>query len=81
MNKAAKRISKTIFEKETFSLHSREIIELIEEFNRNTKRYKPGNYNEADIRLEFIDPFFKALGWDLTNRLCYSEDYKDVVRE
>ena len=44
-----------------------EIIELIEQFDRNIERYKSGNYNEEDVRSEFIDPFFKALGWDLYN--------------
>ena len=59
----------------------KEIIELIEQFDRNIERYKSGNYNEEDVRSEFIDPFFKALGWDLYNEMHYSEDYKDVVRE
>jgi hypothetical protein len=57
----------------------KEIIELIEQFDRNIERYKSGNYNEEDVRSEFIDPFFKALGWDLYNEMRYSEDYKDVV--
>jgi predicted type IV restriction endonuclease len=57
----------------------KEIIELIEQFDRNIERYKSGNYNEEDVRSEFIDPFFKALGWDLYNEMHYSEDYKDVV--
>lgn len=59
----------------------KEIIELIEQFDRNIERYKSGNYNEEDVRSEFIDPFFKALGWDLYNEMHYFEDYKDVVRE
>lgn len=59
----------------------KEIIDLIEQFDRNIERYKSGSYNEEDVRSEFIDPFFKALGWDLYNEMRYSEDYKDVVRE
>jgi predicted type IV restriction endonuclease len=54
----------------------KEIIELIEQFDRNIERYKSGNYNEEDIRSEFIDPFFKALGWDLYNEMRYSEDIR-----
>ena len=31
--------------------------------------------------MEFLDPFFKALGWDINNEQGYAEAYKDVVRE
>ncbi len=25
-------------------------------------------YNETDVRAEFVDPLFEALGWDVSNR-------------
>lgn len=31
--------------------------------------------------MEFIDPFFKVLGWDVHNACGYAEAYKDVVHE
>lgn len=40
-----------------------------------------GHYNETQVRHEFIDPFFKALGWDVNNEQGYAESYKDVVHE
>jgi hypothetical protein len=36
---------------------------------------------EAQLRAEFLDPFFEALGWDVTNRQGWAEAYKDVVQE
>jgi len=33
------------------------------------------------VRREFIDPFFEALGWDVTNKAGYAEAYKDVIHE
>jgi len=45
----------------------REVIDLIERFTRNRDFYRSSEYNEAQVRLEFIDPFFKALGWDMYN--------------
>jgi hypothetical protein len=33
------------------------------------------------LRREFLDPFFKALGWDIDNEQGYAEAYKDVVHE
>jgi len=41
------------------------VLELVERFDRNLEAYKQGHYKEAQVRQEFIDPFFKALGWDI----------------
>ncbi len=57
------------------------IIELVERFDRNIDSYKAGNYNETQVRREFIDPFFKELGWDIDNRKGYAEAYKEVIHE
>jgi hypothetical protein len=45
----------------------KEILDLIERFERNLDAYKTGQYNETQLRREFLDPFFKALGWDIDN--------------
>lgn len=57
------------------------ILELIERFDRNIAAYKSGQYNETQVRREFIDPFFEALGWDVNNTQGYAEAYKDVIHE
>ncbi len=57
------------------------VAELIETFDRNIETYKKQPYNEAQVRSEFIDPFFEALGWDVTNRRGYAPAYKDVIHE
>lgn len=59
----------------------KEVIELVKRFRRNRKDYQSGKYNETQVRLEFIDPFFEALGWDINNKKGYAEAYKDVVHE
>ena len=59
----------------------REIIDLIDRFDRNRDAYRSGKYNETQVRREFIDPFFIALGWDVNNEKGYAEAYKDVVHE
>lgn len=59
----------------------KEIIELVERFEQNREAYQSGKYNETQVRLEFIDPFFKALGWDVHNEQGYAEPYKDVIHE
>ena len=55
--------------------------ELIERFKNNIVSYKSGQYNETQVRREFIDPLFKLLDWDVDNEQGYAEAYKDVVHE
>ncbi|MEW5989091.1 MAG: N-6 DNA methylase [Chloroflexota bacterium] len=57
------------------------VLDLVERFGRNQEAYRRGAYNETQVRREFIDPFFKALGWDVDNEKGYAEAYKDVVHE
>ncbi len=58
-----------------------EIKNLIERFDQQRESYLSGHYNETQLRREFIDPFFKALGWDIDNVQGYAEAYKDVIHE
>ncbi len=58
-----------------------EILELVERFERNREAYQSGQYNETQVREEFINPFFGALGWDVHNKKGYAEAYKDVIHE
>ncbi len=43
--------------------------------------YLRGNPCETQVRIEFIDPFFEAMGWDVGNKQGHAEQYKDVVHE
>jgi len=58
-----------------------EVIDLVERFERNKPQYISAAYNETQLRREFLDPLFEALGWDVNNRRGYTEAYKDVVHE
>lgn len=57
------------------------VLTLIENFERNLDTYRNGKYNETQVRLDFINPFFKALGWDMDNSAGYAEAYRDVIHE
>src|SRR5438132_14345078 len=57
------------------------VLELIERFDRNRVAYRSEQYNEARLRIEFLNPFFEALGWDVNNKQGYAEAYKDVIYE
>lgn len=59
----------------------KQLEELIERFDRNFEAYSNQAYNETQVRREFIDPFFEALGWDIANKSGSAEAYKDVIHE
>jgi len=57
------------------------IQELVTRFGEQIDSYKQADYNETLTRRDFIDPFFKALGWDLDNSQGYAEAYREVIHE
>lgn len=57
------------------------IKELVQRFEEQKAVYLSKNYTETPVRRDFIDPFFKALGWDIDNNEGYAETYRDVIHE
>lgn len=57
------------------------IKELVNKFERNQEAYKKSSYKEEQIKQEFINPFFKALGWDVDNEQGAAPQYRDVIFE
>ena len=57
------------------------ITDLVERFGFHRDAYLRGNKNETELRQSFIDPFFRALGWDVNNNVGYSDSYRAVALE
>lgn len=57
------------------------ILKLCQTFVLHREHYRSGQYNETELRREFLDPFFKALGWDVDNEHGYADAYKDIIHE
>ena len=57
------------------------IESLVTRFEEQYQSYKHSDYNETLTRRDFIDPFFKALGWDIDNEAGYAEAYREVIHE
>ena len=59
------------------------VQDLVERFARNREALRSPGYNETQARREFIDPLFKALGWDVDNAqgaaLTQTPDEKTVI--
>jgi len=57
------------------------IADLVARFSEHAGHYKKGEYNETQTRRDYIDPFFKALGWDIDNEAGLAETYREVIHE
>lgn len=56
------------------------VRQLVETFEQNIHDYH-SRKNETELRRQFLDPFFEALGWDVDNRKGYDERSKEVAHE
>ena len=52
---------------------------LVDHFDQNRDAYLSGSYNEAQLRHEFLNPFFTALGWDMSGRRDCDPSRRQVV--
>lgn len=59
------------------------VVDRVERFESNLATYRSPAYNEASLRVDFLDTLFGlgGLGWDVHNDGGASERYKDVVVE
>ena len=57
------------------------VLDLVQRYEFNRPVYHKGQKNETELRREFLDPFFRALGWDVDNNKGWSEAYKEVAHE
>ena len=57
------------------------VIKLCETFAEHREHFRSGNYNEFQLRKQFLDPLFEALGWDMANSQGLAPQYRDVIHE
>lgn len=57
------------------------IKQKVEEYEFHRPSYLQHQYKETEVRRRFIEPFFRALNWDMYNDKCKAESYKEVVYE
>lgn len=57
------------------------IADLVHRFRSHIKAYKSPQTKEATIRQQFIDPFWQALGWDVTDTKGVGPAQTEVIIE
>jgi len=58
-----------------------ELRELVDKFRNNISQFTDKSYKEPRLRQDFVDEFFKLLDWDISNKECAIEEFRDVVIE
>lgn len=48
---------------------------------KDIRRYKRSAYNEMQVRIDFVNPFFKSLGWDVDNEAGLPQHMREVTHE
>src|SRR5579862_6757077 len=58
-----------------------ELSRLVESFQKNFGQYKAQGYDESSLRNDFLNPFWRALGWDIENRAGLPQPLREVQVE
>src|SRR5712692_5085297 len=65
----------------SFEDFNAELHRLVEAFQGNLSQYKSPAYDESALRNDFLNPFWRALGWDLENRAGLPQSLREVELE
>ncbi len=57
------------------------IQNLIQKYHTNRATYLKADYNETQLRTDFLDPLFELLGWDLKNNQGRPTNEREVLVE
>ena len=57
------------------------IHSLVEKYESNRDFYRTVKFNETQVRNEFLDPLFEALGWDIRNTSGKKTNEREVLLE
>jgi len=65
----------------SFQEFSEKLQKLIGKFQAEKDYYLSGDYLEAQARVDFVTPLFKALGWDVENEAGLAHHRREVIVE
>lgn len=58
-----------------------DINDLINKYKANRENYLRADYNETQLRTDFLNPFFSLLGWDIANQKGKITNEREVLVE
>lgn len=57
------------------------IKDLVQKYHANRTAYLKADYNETQLRTDFLDPLFEMLGWDIKNNQGKPTNEREVLVE
>ena len=57
------------------------LLKLVEAYQEHFKQYNRPDYNETEVRNDFVNPFFEILGWDVQNKKNLPQHLREVKHE
>ena len=54
---------------------------LAKRFNADLSSYRSSSYTETELRSDFLNPLFEALGWDVYNKSGNAYSEREVIQE
>lgn len=57
------------------------LTKLVEKFDQNYNHYKSPAYSEAQLRIDFLNPWLEAFGWDVPNHENRPLSQREVITE
>ena len=57
------------------------LSERVALYSSRLEEYQKTTYNETQVRVDFVNPFFKALGWDVDNESGLPQHLREVTHE
>ena len=62
-------------------MQNNRLIELVRAYAEHFAQYSRTDYNETEVRNDFINPFFEILGWDVLNKKKLPQHLREVKHE
>lgn len=57
------------------------LIDLVSAYAEHFAQYNRADYNETEVRNDFVNPFFEILGWDVLNKKKLPQHLREVKHE
>ncbi len=57
------------------------VADMVSRFEDGLEQYRSADYNETQLRIDFVNRFFTALGWDVANGQGLPQHLREVVHE
>ena len=58
-----------------------QVADLVQTYSNNYAQFQRATYNETQVRVDFVNRFFKLLGWDVDNERGLPQHLREVTHE